>query len=149
MTLLAALVAAPVALAAAGCGSDTEQVSAEELVQRGDEICVEGRKEFAEIQSEAPPNASAAADQTDALVEIATDELNELREIRPPAELQDKYDAYLAARGKALELLEEGRDAADDKDADAYGRAQAEAAAAQPERLKLAKAVGFQQCSKR
>jgi hypothetical protein len=147
--LAAIAVLAVAAPAAAGCGDDAEQVSAQELVQRGDEICAEGRREFAEIQSQAPPNASAAADQTDQLVAIATDELNELREIRPPDELQERYEAYLAARGRALSLLEQGRDAAEDKDADAYGKAQAEAAAAQPERLKLARAVGFKQCSKR
>ena len=133
---------------APGCGSDTEQVSAQELISRGDEICAEGRKEFAEIQAQAPPNAAAAVDQTDGLVEVATDELNELRRIRPPDELQPRYDRYLEARGRALELLEQGRDAAEDKDAESYGEAQAKAAAEQAERLKLARAVGFKSCSK-
>ena len=117
------------AVLAAGCGGDTEQVSAEELIRRGDGICAEGR--------------FPALEET-----LATDELNELREIRPPDELRERYDSYLAARGRALELLEQGRDAADDKDADAYGKAQAKAAAEQPERLKLARAVGFKTCSK-
>ena len=72
------------------------------------------------------PTPSAAAEQTDELVEVATDELNELREIRPPDELREPYDRYLAARGRALELLEQGQDAAADKDADAYVEAQAE-----------------------
>ena len=136
------------AVLAAGCGGDTEQVSAEDLIRRGDGICAEGRKSFDQVQAQAPANAAAAADQTDELVEIATDELNELREIRPPDELRERYDSYLAARGRALELLEQGRDAADDKDAEAYGKAQAKAAAEQPERLKLARAVGFKTCSK-
>ena len=132
-----------------GCGDDTEPVSVEELISRGDGICAEGRKRFDQVQSQAPANAAAAADQTDELVGIAADELNELRSIRPPDELRESYDRYLAARGRALELLEQGRDAAADKDAEAYGKAQAKAAAEQPERLKLARAVGFKQCSKR
>lgn len=144
---LAAIVLAGAALSA-GCGSDTEQVSAEELISRGDAICAEGRKSFDQVQAQAPANAAAAADQTDELVEIATDELNELRNIRPPDELRESYDSYLEARGRALELLERGRDAAEDKDAEAYGKAQANAAAEQPERLKLARAVGFKTCSK-
>ena len=83
-----------------GCGDDDEQVSAEELISRGDGICAEGRKSFDQVQAQAPANAAAAADQTDELVEIAADELNELREIRPPDELRDSYDSYLAARGE-------------------------------------------------
>jgi ElaB/YqjD/DUF883 family membrane-anchored ribosome-binding protein len=132
----------------AGCGDDAEQVTAEELVSRGDEICAEGRKRFDEVQSQSPPNASAAAEQTDQLVELATDELNELRDIRPPDELRERYERYLEARGRALELLEQGQEAAREKDADTYAEAQAEAAGAQPERLKLARAVGFKECSK-
>ena len=147
---LAALVIAPAAVAAVagGCGSDTEQVDAEELIKRGDEICAEGRKRFDEVQAQAPANAAGAAEQTDELVTIATGELSELRNIRPPDELRERYDRYLEARGRALELLEQGRDAAEDKDADAYGQAQAKAAAEQPDRLKLARAMGFKQCSK-
>jgi hypothetical protein len=135
-------------LALAGCGDDAEQVSAEELVSRGDEICAEGRKRFDEVQSRSLPNASAAAEQTSQLVDVATEELNELRDIRPPKELRERYDRYLEARGRALELLEQGEEAAQEKDADAYVKAQAEAAAAQAERLELARAVGFKECSK-
>lgn len=144
----AAITVTGAALALAGCGGDAEQVSAEELVTRGDEICAEGRKRFDELQSRALPNASAAAEQTAQLVDVATDELNELRDIRPPDELRERYDRYLEARGRALELLELGQEAAEQKDADAYVKAQAEAAASQPERLKLARAVGFRECSK-
>ncbi|MBM3666837.1 MAG: hypothetical protein FJW90_05040 [Actinobacteria bacterium] len=146
--VLAGFCAAGLALVAAGCGEDAERVSAEELIARGDAICVEGRREFERIQAQDAPNAVAVAAQVDALVEVATDELNELRTMRPPDELQERYDSYLAARGRALKLLLQGRDAAEAKDAEAYGRAQAKAAAEQQRRLELARAVGFEQCSK-
>lgn len=148
-----ALATAPLAIVAlvalAGCGTDSDQVSAAELVSRGDQICRQGRERFEKVQAQAPADASAAVDQTSELVEIATDELNELRKIRPPDELREPYDAYLEARARSLELLEQGRDAAEDKDAEAYGAAQRAAAATQPKRLKLARAVGFEHCSKR
>src|SRR5262245_20519061 len=115
-SLILFAIALSAAAAASGCGSDTEQVSAEELIARGDEICAEGRQRFDEVQSQAPANAAAAADQTDELIAIATDELNELRNIRPPDELRERYDRYLEARGRAVELLEQGRDAADEGD---------------------------------
>ena len=141
--------AAVTAATAAACGGDTEPLSVEELISRGDEICAEGRRAFAEAQARAPASAKAAAGQTDELVQIAIGELDELRGIRPPDELRERYDAYLEAQGLALKLLERGRVAAEEGDARAYRRAQARAAAEQPERLKLARAVGFKQCSKR
>ena len=141
------MLALALALLASACGEETEKLSAEQLISRGDEICKRGQERFAEVQQEPPANATEAREQTDELVEVANDELDELRDLRPPDELGDAYDAYLQARGSALELLEQGRDAAEDKDADAYDEAQIEAAADQPERLKLARAVGFKVCS--
>lgn len=132
----------------AACGDGDEQVSADELVSKGDELCRQGRERFAEIQSQPPSNASDAVDQTRDLVGVAGDELEGLRNLRPPEELQESYDRYLDARERALELLEEGRDAAEAKDADAYAEAQAEVTKGQPQRLELAQAVGFTECSR-
>lgn len=137
------------ALLAAGCGSEAEQVSASELIARGDSICAQGRREFDRIQRRDSPNAAAAAEQLEQLIEVASDELTELRTIRPPEALRERYGAYLAARGRALELLRQGLDAAEQKDPKAYARAQSEAAAEQGRRLELARAVGFEQCSRR
>jgi hypothetical protein len=131
-----------------GCGDDTEQLTAAELISRGDAICSDGLESFSRIQAEPPANASEASNQTEELVDVASDELNELRNLRPPDELSDSYERYLNARGSALELLEEGRDAASDRDAEGYAEAQTKVSADQPERLKLAKAVGFKTCSK-
>lgn len=143
-------IVAPAALALAlltGCGSDGEQLSAAELVARGDEICRTGQERFAEIQSRPPANAVEALAQTEDLVAVASDELNELRRLRPPQELSEAYERYLEARGSALELLEEGRDAAERRDAKAYAEAQAEAGAEMGKRRQLAAAVGFEICS--
>jgi len=142
--LLSALAAAALL---AGCGDDAEQVSAEELVGRGDELCGEGRQRFEEIQGEPPANAGEALEQSEELVEVASDELSELRRLRPPEELRERYDDYLEARGRALELLEQGRDAASDRDAAGYSEAQTRLAADEGERAKLARAVGFRVCS--
>ncbi|MCE3265436.1 MAG: hypothetical protein K0S15_145 [Solirubrobacterales bacterium] len=136
------------ALAGAGCGENGDQVSEEELIARGDRICAEGQKRFAEVQAAAPQSAAVAAEQTEKLLQIATDSLNELRDIRPPEDLRERYDAYLEARARALELLAKGRNAAADEDAESYGRAQVRAAAEQKQRLRLARAVGFEVCSR-
>ena len=142
---------AAVALAVLGlaaCGDDSsEQLSAEELVSRADEICRAGIERFGEIQSESPSNAVEAEEQTAELLDVASDELNDLRELRAPDELRDPYDAYLASRTRALDELERGREAAADRDTDAYVEAQAKVTADQPRRLKLAQAVGLEDCS--
>ena len=116
-------------------------------MSRADEICRQGIERFGEIQSDPPRNAVEAEEQTAELVEVATDELNDLRELRPPDELADSYDAYLASRARAVDQLERGRDAAAERDTDAYVAAQAKVTADQANRSKLAKAVGLQDCS--
>jgi hypothetical protein len=146
-TLISLLVCAA-AGGLAACGDDSsEQLSAEELVSQADEICRTGVERFGEIQSKPPGNAVEAENQTSELVDVASEELNDLRELRPPDELKDSYDAYLASRGRALDQLERGRDAAADRDTDAYVAAQAKVTADQANRLKLAQAVGLQDCS--
>jgi len=141
------LVLCSVAVAIAACGDDTDDVNADELVSRGDEICSEGRERFAEIQEEAPQSADEALEQTEELVEASSDELDELRRLRPPEELRDRYERYLTARSDALALLERGRDAAADGDAGAYADAQTELEAGRKARARLARAVGFRDCS--
>jgi hypothetical protein len=114
------------AAVASGCGGGPEDVTAEELVSKGDEICRLGQERFTEIQDDPPANASEAVEQTDLLIQESEDELNALRDLEPPDELREPYDRYLEARGRFLEFLRRGRDAADE----------------------LAQAVGFQVCSK-
>jgi len=133
--------------AAAGCGGGPEDVSAEELVTRGDEICRDGTERFAELQPEPPANAVEAAELTRRLIEVSEDVLNELRDLRPPDELEGGYTRYLEARGRALEFFRRGEDAARAQDAKAYAAAQQGVAKSAAERRRLAEAVGFEVCS--
>jgi hypothetical protein len=141
------LVALAGASAIAGCGGGSDSVSAEELVQRGDEICGEVSDGFAEIQQQPPANATDGAEQADGLLGLANDAQDRLREMEPPEELGDSYDRYLEARDEVGDALERGKEAAEDQDGAAYGRAQEEAAAGAPERRRLARELGFGVCS--
>jgi hypothetical protein len=136
------------ALLAAGCGDGPEQVSAEELVAKGDEICRTGQQRFGEIQGNPPANAAEAVDQTELLIQESEDELTALRELEPPDELRAAYDRYLEARGRVLEFLRRGREAAEAQDSQAYLEAQAGVVKRAAQRQQLARAVGFQVCSK-
>ena len=144
------MVALPIALSmgvAIGCGGGSEELSAEELVAEGDEICSEERDRFDEIQSVPLTSASVGAKQANELLAAAESAQDDLRELEPPEEIRDSYDSYLDARDAVSDLLERGREAAEEKDGAAFGTAQEEAAAGAGKREKLASELGFKVCS--
>jgi hypothetical protein len=125
-----------------------EELSEAEFLSRGDEICREAHDEFEDLQGRTPNTASEAADLTGNLMEISEGELDEIRDLNVPAPLERSLDRYLEAREQGIEQLRKGLDAAEDGDAFAYADAQAKVAAGQVRRLKLAKQVGFSECSR-
>jgi hypothetical protein len=139
--------AATLTVAIAACGGGSDPVSAEELVQQGDEVCGKVQERFAEIQMAPPASATEGADQAGELLGVADDAQGELRDIEPPEELRDRYDTYLDARESVSDALERGKQAAEDQDGEAYGAAQEEAVGGAPERRKLARGLGFRVCS--
>jgi hypothetical protein len=118
--------------------SGGEELSREEFLAEGDEICAEAREAFTELQANVPTTAREAVDLTGQLVNISEDAPSELEEV----------DVYLSAREEGIELLRRGLDAAEDDDGQAYASAQARVAAQQTKRLELARAVGFTGCSR-
>jgi hypothetical protein len=141
------LLAVAAATAIAGCDGGPDRVSAEELVQGGDDVCRDLQERFSEIQAQPPANASEGAAQAGELLGVAEDAQAELRDIEPPEELRASYDGYLDARGEVSDALDRGKQAAEDQDGEAYGKAQEEAAAGAPERRRLARELGFKVCS--
>jgi ElaB/YqjD/DUF883 family membrane-anchored ribosome-binding protein len=146
-TLVAAAVLAALAVGAAGCGGGKQQVSAAELVQKGDAICKEEQSRFDEVQTHPPANASEAADQTKALVSAAEDANGSLDDLEPPESLQASYSTYLDARGRATDQIKRGQDAAENQDSATYGAAQSAVSQTAPQRHRLASALGFKVCS--
>ncbi len=137
--------AASIALAA-GCGGGKQQVSAAELVQKGDQICRQEQTKFGQIQTHPPSNASNAADQTKELVQVAESANSQLGKLQPPDELKARLDSYLSARDRAIDQMKNGQGAAENQDSSAYGAAQAAVVKSSPERKKLSRAVGFKVC---
>jgi uncharacterized protein YhaN len=126
---------------------DTTSPSTGEFTAKGDEVCERAHDQFAELQRKPPNSAEGAVALTQNLVEISQNELNEIRALEAPPEVQEALDRYLGAREQGIAVLERGLEAAQDRDARAYADAQAESAAGQVRRLKLAQAVGFSECS--
>jgi hypothetical protein len=149
-TSVAALVLAGCVLAT-GCGPFGDgggELTKDELIAQGDEICKRGRDQYLELQKNPPQTAEASAALTSKLIEITEAEISDLRDLDAPAESEDALDAYLEAREAGVDVLREGLAAAQDQDAEAYAEAQAKIAEGQVHRARLAQEVGFTQCSR-
>lgn len=133
-------------VAVAGCGGP-EQLSAAELVQKGDAICREEQTKFSQIQATPLVNASEGADRADRLHEVAKDSIDSLRDFEPPEPQRAAYGRYLDAKENALQYFDQGKEAADNRDGRAYSAAETAVAQGAPERARLAKALGFKVCS--
>jgi hypothetical protein len=118
-----------------------------EFTAKGDQACEQAHDQFAELQRSPPNSAEGAVTLTQNLIEISENELSQIRALDAPPEVQPALDRYVRAREQGIALLKQGLEAAQDKNARAYARAQAEIAAGQVRRVKLAEAVGFSQCS--
>jgi hypothetical protein len=126
---------------------ETAPLTKSQFIAKGDEVCRQAHDQFAELQTKAPNSAEGAATLTQNLVDISENELNQIRALDAPPEVQEALDRYLQAREQGIAVLERGVQAAKDRNAPAYAKAQAEIAAGQVRRLKLAQAVGFSECS--
>src|SRR3954454_23683678 len=105
-----------------GGGGDVTSVSRSDFVARANETCSQAQTEFDQIQRTSASTPQAAERQVDALIDISEQALEDLRSLEPPAELQAGYSRYLAARKRAIGFLEDGRDAAADRNAAAYAQ---------------------------
>jgi len=125
-----------------------EELSRGELIVRADQICAEANDAFADQQEKPPQTPEQAAELTDHLVGIAEDESEEIADLERPPEIEAELIAYLEARRVGIELLKEGRAAAEEGDAAAYESAQAALDRTQPERWRIAREIGFSECSR-
>jgi hypothetical protein len=132
----------------AGCGGGgKDQVTAAELIQKADGICRQEQTKFSQIQTHPPANAPDAADQTKELVQTAESAGSQLGDLEPPDDLRAPFESYLSARGRAIDQMKHGQDAAENQDSRAYGASQAAVVRTAPERRRLARAVGLKVCS--
>jgi hypothetical protein len=136
------------ALEAAGCGGGgKQQVSAAELVQKGDQICRDEQTKYKQIQAHPLANASEAADQTKELIQVSESANSGLGDLEPPEAQRAPLESYLSARDRAIDQMKAGQDAAENQDSKAYAAAQAAVVHSAPQRKKLAVSLGFRVCS--
>jgi hypothetical protein len=148
-----ALVAMLVAVGAAfdlGPFSDQEGgvLTTAQFIAKGDEICRHAHEQFADLQPTPPNTSDEAAVLTGKLLTISEDEYNAIRNLEPPADLKPAVTRYLGARVQGINLIRDAYEAAKSNDPRTYYRDLVRVSKTQVKRLKLAKAVGFTECSK-
>jgi hypothetical protein len=131
-----------------GGGGDAGTLTKAELIAQGNEICRQGDKQYTELQQNPPKTPQDAATLTQKLIAITNSEVNQIHSLNGPEEVRPALERYLKARQDGVAILEQGLKAAESNDAQAYAAAQAKMAAGQVDRLKLAQAVGFTECSR-
>jgi hypothetical protein len=124
-----------------------DDLSAAEFLSQGDEICAETHDEFLDVQGSTPRTAAEAEMQVEALIELATQERDEIAELNGPESLSEEVAAYLKERDDGISILEDGLTAARDDDPQAYEEAQAKLASQQAKRQATARDLGFSECS--
>ena len=147
IVLLVAVLAALAIVLDLGPFAD-EAAEAPDFLVSADEICAQAQDEFVGLQRTPPRTPADAAALTRELADIAQRELEEIRALPAPPELEPDLERYLDARAEGIELLREGADAAEAEDAEAYTDLQAQAARTQAKRRALARAVGLSRCSR-
>lgn len=125
-----------------------EELSVAGFLARGDEICTEAHDVFRASQDGPPRTAAEAAALTRELIQVAETELGDIRDLPAPDSLRTPLRRYLAARESGIEAMRRGVQAAEREGASGYEAAQARVAQKQIARLKLAREVGFNECSR-
>jgi hypothetical protein len=126
----------------------TAPLTREEFVVTGDEICRHAAERYGQLQQEPPTTSAGAEDQTRKLIAITGEELAQIKALSPPNQVSAALDRYLRARERGVAILKQELKAAESNDPGAFAAARARMAAGQVARLRLARAVGFQDCSR-
>jgi hypothetical protein len=131
---------------AAGCGGggDGDPLSQAEFVAKADAICQKYEAKLDALGQ--PQNEGELAAFADKAIPIAKDGREELGDLTPPENQQETYDRWLEQGDRAIEVVEDLRDAAKDGDTAEIQRIAQEAEQADQESNRLAAQLGFKEC---
>jgi hypothetical protein len=119
-----------------------------QLIAKGDEICEDSREAFKGYRREFPngesePNVAYSR----LLMGISSKAVRRFNDLAPPRDLAQKYGRYVATQEEVKQWDRDALRAAEAGDEAAYLQARAERTETEPERKRLAEAVGFHVCS--
>ena len=135
-----------VVVAAAGCGGDGgDRLTEQEFRDRANQICADFGNELDALGE--PGSLEELGTQLEEGRTIFEDGLDELRQLRPPEELQSEYDRLLGTGDDALAAFENMQQAAEDGDVGEVQRIAGEAEQADEESDEIARGLGLDDCA--
>jgi hypothetical protein len=137
LALLAAVIA--------GCGGEEgERLARDEWIARADSICAEASRELDALGE--PGTPAELAELSDEAAAIAERQLDRLRDLRPPTEVEDDYTRMLDLTDDQIEISREIADAAREGDPAAVQALVEEGRSLDDEADELAARYGFEEC---
>lgn len=145
-TLLLAVMAAGT-LAFAGCGESkgADRLSKEDYLKRADAVCAAFDHRLDELAE--PKTIEGVVTLADAAKPIAERGLTELRKLRPPTDLQEDVDAWLALNQANVDAIDDLRKAAVASDEAAAQAVSKSAVENERKADALAKRIGLEECA--
>jgi hypothetical protein len=132
---------------AAGCGGEDggDRLTREEFVSRAEAVCEEYDGRIEELGE--PESEDQLGEYTDELVRIVEDGVGELRQLRPPEDLEEEYDSWMATNEEAVDAARELDQAVEDQDAERLAEIGAEVEQKEEEADELARDLGLEGCA--
>jgi hypothetical protein len=128
----------------AGCGGD-EGLSREEFVSEAEAICDEFDQRVNEVdEPESPADVERYVNEVRPVVENG---LNELRELQPPEEFQERWDVLMARNDEGLEALDDLAQAGANGDEARVQEIIEDASRRDGESDRIAQELGLQKCT--
>jgi hypothetical protein len=136
------------AFVAVGCGGDdsgneegSDALDEEQFVSEFDEICLDVSADLDALDT--PENNEELADQANEAIDIASDGLDDMAALTPPAELADDVDDLIEVLSDRIDLFTELQQAAEDDDDDAINDLADENADLESEADELGEEIGL------
>jgi hypothetical protein len=147
VTYAAVLAAVAVGVAVAGCGESkgSNRLSKEDYLKRADAVCTAYDHRLEELPE--PKTIEGVVTLADEAKPVAERGLAELRKLRPPTDLQEDVDAWLALNQANVDAIDDLRKAAAASD-EAAARAVSQRAVENEQKADaLAKRIGLEECA--
>jgi hypothetical protein len=143
----ATAVVAALCVVAAGCGGGDggERLSRDDYVAKADAICLATVKKRQALP--VPTGLAGIPRYIDRALPLLDSARSDLRALRPPSELEDEVEAWLAAIGDERDALDDLRRAARDKDAAKVRSIGSRGAAIEQRTRARARAIGLVACA--
>lgn len=137
-------VAGLLAVMASCGGGGSKSLSEKEYVRALEKVCTTANKDFQDIaDTEDYSDLSDAADQA---ISIVDDAIADIKDLKPPKDLQSDHEDFVAALEDVRSGFEDLRDAADDKDDDAISDAGDAITKASDNADDIADSIGADKC---